>query len=58
MSIFQVISLELENSGNLNFIVPRLLVLYTPTAVEYLDLDFLLIYINLNKYFQWFPGYP
>ena len=45
--MFQVFFLELENSGNLNFIVSSLLVLDTPTVEEYLDLD---ISIALQKY--------
>ena len=47
MSISQVISLGLENLGNLNFTVSCTLALYTPTAVEYLDLDF---FTDLHKF--------
>ena len=49
MSIFQVISLKLSNSGNLSFIIPYLFVLYTPTTMEYLDFDF---FIYLHKFKQ------
>ena len=37
-----MMSLELENSGNLNVRVPFLLVVYRPPAVAYSDLDFLI----------------
>ena len=49
MSISQVIYLELENSGNSNLIAPSLIALYTPTAEEFLDLEF---FIDLYK-FKW-----
>ena len=47
MSISQVIYLELENSGNSNLIAPSLIALYTPTAEEFLDLEF---FIDLYKF--------
>ena len=40
MSIGHVMSLALENLGNLNVRVPYLLVVYMPPAVTYSDLDF------------------
>ena len=42
-------SLELENSGNLNVKVPCLLVVYRPPAVAYSDLDFF-IEVTCPKY--------
>ena len=42
MSIVHVMSVELENLGNLNIRVPYLLVVYMPPVVAYSDLDFLI----------------